>query len=321
MKRIFPLALMISVFMGHSNLQAAAIQGTVVDGATGEAVAEAGVVLYNEVCTTYETATGARTTCHYSSRPSVSTDDKGDFGFADLEANNYKIRVQKDPAYLPAYYDSVDEYNLSDWTIIPLCTSDSLDLGVIQLKERPFYFGEVQVEPSDLFRSGGRGKITAEVINATGRKTKMNFWALLNVTRTDDSEYYGLEAVSIESDHHKTTLRFGINDIEIPIHVPEKIAEDIAIQFSLYGGKSRWQPMLPPYRKFIWVMKVGTSVALPLPILSDPIPPQVYPDPIIINPNPPQPLPPQSYPRPIEFNPDPPQINPVPIIINQGFPQ
>lgn len=304
MKRILIITVLFYLIGGPMALYAGTISGTVEDESTGEPLEYVKITLYHFQCN-YPSSTTSN--CTWEPLANLYTNTNGAFTSPELTAGEYQLKIES-ANYLTEYFDNISEINrLNGMTTITISEEEELELETIYLAKRPFHFGEVRIEPSDLFLTGGRGVIIAEVENNSGSKKRMLFWSIFNVTRTDDSEYYGLDSFFPGSKPGKFKLHPGTNEIEIPIFVPEKYADGTSIDFSLYGGNSTWQPRIPPYRKWILVGRVTR------PILRIPEPPQLSPNPIVINP-----IIPQPAPNPIIINPVLPRPLPRPIPLREA---
>lgn len=301
MKKLIGLALFAGLLFSASNVIAATLSGTVIgeeaeDGLSSVVVAISG-----------------NTQVDGNARPvriSITPDEDGLFEFLDLDAGTYELSVASfSDKYLPEIYDDVPAYMKGEGTLIILEQNEVRGDIQIELVYRPYYFEKVTWEPYDLLQTG-RGKAVLNVMNTTDSTAKMRFWVTLDVTRTDESIYNGLKSkVPVTRKNRLHKIRPGMNTVEIPVRIPEGIAESSRFGYYVSGGKTPWQPMLPEFRSqwYAYVVPLKPPVVIAPPRRPMPLPvepPIVIADPIL--PNPPihyEPFPaqPEFIPGPISF--------------------
>lgn len=241
---------------------AAAISGMVTDEATGEALAQAAVYLYE---VTDENGLQDKNLVNL-----LYTDDNGDFQFQNLTGGDYTLKVAyQDKIYFSEYYDDLKEVDEDLAAIIALEDDANIVLNPIELRKRPFYFGRITYEPADLMQKGGRGKVIAEVINTTDQASKIRFWAIAKVTQVQHPQYYNCDSYfPISKLRRRYTVMPGENEVKIEITVPEAKTDSTRIQISINGGESFWDPMLKASSDFIYRSLVRNT---PVPAESTPV--------------------------------------------------
>jgi len=174
---------------------------------------------------------------------SIELDENGEFIFDSLKAGTY-ILWSDGYNYVPEFYDDVRPWDWDNKTEIELPKNEDLVLNLIELKPRPFYFGNVWIEPEEVPKKGGNVTLYAELFNTTGKKAKMKLWVMGHIWRGDESDYYGIESsFPLIKKPSKVKLKPGENLIEIPFKISKNYPagwHDVIVS----GGERYEKPMI-----------------------------------------------------------------------------
>ncbi|MEN8220039.1 MAG: hypothetical protein ABFS56_27555 [Pseudomonadota bacterium] len=167
MKKTFLVAAIVSILAFPSlGLAASSISGTVVDEQSGDPVhGWVEIHKWNEGEEWWEWA------------DSISLDENGEFIFDSLKAGTY-IVWNYGSNHVPEFYDDVPLWDWDNKTEIDLAKNEDLVLNLIELKLRPFYFGNVWIRPDHVPKKGGNVTLYAELFNTTGKKAQMKLWVM-----------------------------------------------------------------------------------------------------------------------------------------------
>lgn len=233
--------------------------------------------------------------------------EQGQFSFSNLWTGRHHYEVEIESSQ---YYER---------TITGPFSAGDNDWGVIEISSRPFFFENV-FEQSNV--------VSAIVVNTTRSPAYMRFWLTGNLTRLDDSAYFGCNSEAPlqlkqrrgpSVDYVTYQLNPGKNPVKLRLR---DYGPDIAIsQIAISGGRSYSEPMiqstcvmqrmtlppiigpLPPYTNII-VIPTNIVIA-PFPIATN-RPPGIILPPVITN------LPPGIIPLPT----NPPVLGPFPFPTN-----
>jgi hypothetical protein len=233
LKKTFLVAAIVSILAFPSlGFAASSISGTVVDEESGDPVQGwVDVHKWNEGEEWWEWA------------GYIDLDENGEFIFDSLKAGTY-ILSSNGYNHVPEFYDDVPLWDWENKTEIELDKNEDLVLNLIELKLRPFYFGNVWIEPDPVPKKGGDVTLYAEIINTTNEKVQMKLWVMGNIKREDESDYYGTSSTfPLTKKPSKVKLKPGVNLIEIQFKISKKYPAGWQ-HVNVFGGKSYEEPMV-----------------------------------------------------------------------------